>query len=356
MKNANKNLLGLDTLEIIPVDEYLSLKSCNFKMTREAMIEVSFWAQNQGSFGRSEEMINKKTRMKTNSDTIRQVAEYVGNLVFEDDDKFAQETCANMAKIDVPLNKTKGTLYIEIDGAAINTRVEDENGSTWKENKLGIIFSDKDILITNSKKKNKKGNKILKKTFVSYFGNAEAFGKHLFAAAVKYNYEDYERVVFITDGATWIRNLINNYFPDAIHILDKFHLLENIHDYAKAVYKDNTVKIKHFVDRTFERILNKEFKLIYKELQNLKKADIKININLETYIKNNENKIDYRTYEKQNLFIGSGAIESSNKTIVQSRLKQAGMRWGITGAQAILTLKSKFEGIAWDSVRSVIFA
>ena len=33
------------------------------------------------------------------------------------------------------------------------------------------------------------------------------------------------------------------------------------------VFKDNTVKIKDFVERTYERIINKEFDLIYKELK-----------------------------------------------------------------------------------------
>ncbi len=31
------------------------------------------------------------------------------------------------------------------DGAAVNTRIEDENGSTWRENKSGIVFSEYDL-------------------------------------------------------------------------------------------------------------------------------------------------------------------------------------------------------------------
>ena len=34
----------------------------------------------------------------------------------------------------------KGILYIMIDGAAINTRKKDENGSSRRENKLGLVF------------------------------------------------------------------------------------------------------------------------------------------------------------------------------------------------------------------------
>lgn len=77
--------------------------------------------------------------------------------------------------------------------------------------------------------------------------------KVFYLPTIKNNYEDYERVVFITDDVVWIRNLINNYYPDAIHILDKFHLIEDIYDFANAVFKDNRVKIKCFADRIYEK-------------------------------------------------------------------------------------------------------
>ena len=49
------------------------------------------------------------------------------------------------ANIELNNKKDKLILYIESDGASVNTRIEDENGSTWKENKLAIFFGDKDI-------------------------------------------------------------------------------------------------------------------------------------------------------------------------------------------------------------------
>ena len=43
-------------------------------------------------------------------------------------------------------------------------------------------------------------------------------------------------------------------------------------------------------------------------------------VNLATYIENNKNKMDYRLYESNGWFVGSGAIESSNKIVAQRRL------------------------------------
>jgi hypothetical protein len=48
-------------------------------------------------------------------------------------------------------------------------------------------------------------------------------------------------------------------------------------------------------------------------------------------------------------FIGSGTVESGNKTVLRQRLKQAGMRWNVDTAQNLLTLKAKAESGLWHS-------
>ena len=55
--------------------------------------------------------------------------------------------------------------------------------------------------------------------------------------------------------------------------------------------------------------------------------------------------------------MGSGTIESANKTVVQRRTKQPGMRWSINGGQYILTLRAKEESNLWDEeIRKRILA
>ena len=44
------------------------------------------------------------------------------------------------------------------------------------------------------------------------------------------------------------------------------------------------------------------------------------------------------------------AIESSNKTVVQLRLKQAGMRWSVDGANYIIALRCMVESDNWDKI------
>ncbi len=61
---------------------------------------------------------------------------------------------------------------------------------------------------------------------------------------------------------------------------------------------------------------------------------------LKSYLKNNSNRIDYKTYLEKGLMIGYGVIESSNKKVVGQRLKQAGMFWSKLGANSVMTLRA----------------
>jgi hypothetical protein len=80
-------------------------------------------------------------------------------------------------------------------------------------------------------------------------------------------------------------------------------------------------------------------------------------VNLRTYINNNIDRVDYSSYKEKGYFVGSGAIESANKVILQRRLKQAGMRWSVSGAQRLLTLRAKVESRRWESdVKSLFMA
>jgi hypothetical protein len=55
-------------------------------------------------------------------------------------------------------------------------------------------------------------------------------------------------------------------------------------------------------------------------------------VNPYPYIEHNRNKIDYAEYKRRGHYIRPGPIESGNKSVVQKRCKQAGMRWNMANA------------------------
>jgi hypothetical protein len=239
-------------------------------------------------------------------------------------------------------------LYIETDGAALNTRHADDNNSTWRENKLGVVFSS-DNIHSWTNKHGERQHKIQKREYTSYIGSVTEFKKHLFACALRNGYGQYKETVLLGDGATWIRNLREELFPDAQQILDYFHLCENVYAYAKSIFNMNESKYQPWSKDICEALRNSESARVLSELK--PHSDKKTNgaaVDLYGYITANLNHIDYISYEQQGYFIGSGAIESGNKIILQHRLKQAGMRWNTQTAQCLLTLVSKRASGLWQ--------
>ena len=68
------------------------------------------------------------------------------------------------------------------------------------------------------------------------------------------------------------------------------------------------------------------------------------------YFENNASRMRYRWFRQCGLFTGSGVVEASCKTIVGQRLKQSGMHWTVTGADAIIALRCREASSTWEAV------
>ena len=209
-----------------PLDSYLGVAGLPFKITPSAMVKIAYWAQNQSSYQRAEDAISEAMHINVNDDTVRQVTNYVGNTVFQNDCRRAEEAYAELehCKLEFPCDK-KGVIYIETDGAALNTRTKGDEGATWRENKLGEVFSTDNIHFWNNSK-GERQHQITKKEYVSYIGPVSEFKKHLLACAVRNGYGRFKETVVLSDGATWIRNMVDEIFHDAQQILDYYHLCD----------------------------------------------------------------------------------------------------------------------------------
>jgi hypothetical protein len=313
-------------------------------MTKKMMLEVAFYAQNQGSFDDASFMLERALGMEINRETIRNITEEIGRRMFEADTKKANHLVNNMHEIEILSDDKKAdrVLYLMTDGAAVNTRIEDENGSTWRENKTVVAFTDKDLV-----KRKDGGHIILNKEYAAFIGSAEEFRGYVLNTAINMGYGKVKKVVIIADGAAWIRNMANELFPEGVQILDLYHLKENIYTYAKHKFNQDEKKYVPWAESVIEKIEKGHAADALKQLPDEEDLPKGV-VNLRTYLVNNIDRINYPEYKEKGYFVGSGAIESANKVIVQRRLKQAGMRWGVSGAQALLTLRAKVESKLWD--------
>jgi hypothetical protein len=241
-------------------------------------------------------------------------------------------------------------LYIQADGAMAPIAMP--GGIEYRENKLGMVFSDNNIV----HKKTKKGEdrvKIMDKHFVSSIGEGvEKFKKMLYVLAKENGLHKASQPVLICDGASWLSKMKEEYFPDAIQILDWYHAVDHLWQAAHALYGENNIdKCKSWVEPQKELLWNGKVDDVITgliKMGNCAKKNQTVIWQLHGYLVSNRNNMRYDEYRNAGYYIGSGSIESANKYIVANRLKQAGMRWEIKNANAIIWLRSKYFEDGWD--------
>jgi hypothetical protein len=357
-QDAN-NLWNLEkTRSVYPLDRAIGISELPFKMTVGAMLKVSEVAQDSKSFKHAASRLKTDWRMTIDAKTIMEVTSHIGSIAFEHElqnaEKIYKDVITNHNWSKFSQKKNEGILYILVDGAMVNTRKEEETtDSGWKENKLGLVYNSKNVRITGNKDKqgdnSKNRHEIITKEYTAYIGNVNVFQVLLFGCAIKNGYGEYKQTVLLSDGATWIRNMKNEYFYGAQQILDLYHLKEKIWNFAKLYFKDDKSKYTPWSNIICDKIEKSQHDYVLKEVIKMENKIHLIKDRLSTYITNNIDCIDYAAYTAKGYDVGSGAIESSNKTVLQYRLKQPGMRWNLTNAQNMVTLRAKMESGKWWS-------
>ena len=158
--------------------------------------------------------------------------------------------------------------------------------------------------------------------------------------------------MFINDGATWIRQWIEDAYPDAISILDFWHALEYLYLFANSFFVDKA-KAKKWAEKQKERLLASKVKQVIRDIKKLA-PDNEQAKQVIAYYEVNTNRMDYKYYKTIGAgIIGSGAIESAHRTVIQKRMKLSGQRWSVEGAQNMLNLRVTYTNKRWDNVISL---
>ena len=68
-----------------------------------------------------------------------------------------------------------------------------------------------------------------------------------------------------------------------------------------------------------------------------------------TYFDNHRHMMDYATYLKKGYPIATGVVEGTCGSLVKDRMEQSGMRWSLSGAQAILAQRAVVKNDDWNA-------
>lgn len=290
-------------------------------------------------FEEAEELLKELLGVDMSAKQIQRVSEYHGEQLEHQIQSYARdEAAAPVLKLKIPDER----VYAMFDGSMIFTREED-----WKEIKVGRVFTESSCVGIQENR-----NKILQSQYVCHLG-----GHKEFLEKWESYIDSYRNKVFIADGAKWIWNHVSDAYPGSVQILDFFHAVEKAGTYAALQYRDKVHRDK-WISTQKERLLNNEVDNIIAEL----KAHIvrtneagKAREDVIGYYENNQKRMQYKDYLEQGYLIGSGAIESAHRNVIQQRLKLSGQRWSLKGAQHIANLRAFKKSNQWprliDSIK-----
>ena len=162
-------------------------------------------------------------------------------------------------------------------------------------------------------------------------------------------------LVWIADGAPWIRNMAGTHYPDSVQILDYYHAKEKLCSFAKEAIKDSKQRTQ-WIEQQEDLLFSDQVKLVIANISLMpcRGPARQLQRSLLTYYENNKQRMRYQSYRQQGLLIGSGPMEAAHRHVIQHRLKRSGQRWTIAGAQQIATLRCLNKSGQWNQVKDLI--
>jgi hypothetical protein len=238
-----------------------------------------------------------------------------------------------------------------------HSKKKDDNG--WRDARALIIFRDTDIAKNHSGKR----GTILNRRVVAHIGtNGDWYKivhKTFFEEGVYWAHE----VVVVADGGNGLWELIEELLPTTdrrrvVHVLDWYHAASHIWDVGrllKGVDKDSrpTRKCRIWVDGLLDYLQRGEVSNVLQRLRKITGGNRETREALRKlvdYFEKHRNRMRYGWCRKHRMLIGSGAIESAHKWVIQVRCKLPGMRWSLAGANAMLRLRCAWASGRWDDV------
>lgn len=294
------------------------------------MQQTALFLGQQQVFSQASELLQRFSGIDLSDKQIENLCHYYG-------EKLQEEA---IDKANVVLEKVAPLHYAMVDGSYLMSREEG-----WIETKLGRIFQADDCLCISDKRSQIKASK-----YIAHIGAHKDFCEQL-----SWHLDKFTSLVFIADGASWIWKWVQACYPDAVQILDFYHAYEKLCQWAVLVYKHKPIR-QQWLEEMKQLLIDDQVGKVMIQIQDTDcKGDaLEKKTALLSYFENNRHRMQYKTYRQAGYLIGSGAIESANRAVIQQRMKRSGQRWTIKGGQQVLNLRTANLSNEWANVVSLV--
>ena len=285
------------------------------------------------SFAQTSRKLEELFGQKVSERTVERVVHQVGSVVLTQQDEELNSFFTDRRMPQAEANPER--LYVAADG----TTAHETDG--WREVKVGSIYW-----------KDERFERVGR--YVGRFDNSEIFGWHLWMESIRCGLREAKEVVFLGDGAGWIRNERRKHFGRSTFIIDWYHALEHIWDCGKVLFGEGSEATEKWVKKRESWLWEGQTRKLLNDLQKQRKQHRgrkrKELSKLHKYIQDNEQEMRYDIFRAKGYDIGSGAVEGACKHVVGKRLKQSGMIWSRAGSSATLALRITWLNKRWDEL------
>jgi hypothetical protein len=154
-------------------------------------------------------------------------------------------------------------------------------------------------------------------------------------------------VVGVMDGAAWEQTFLDRYRPDAVRVLDFPHALQHLAAAAQATFGVGTAAAAAWLAAQADALKHGAPSGVLVALSALPTARAAQPIAADAardatfgYLEKRLDQLRYAEFLALGYPIGSGAVESANKLVVEARLKGSGMHWAKANVDPMLALRN----------------
>jgi len=249
------------------------------------------------------------------------------------------------------------TIVVGTDGGRLRTRVQKKGRkkasghhgfvADWREPKVLVIYE-----VDKKGRKKKDGYQRYDATMENCDAIFALMAGHLRMIGA----EKAARWAFVGDGALWIWERVQQLCDDVgfdkhkvVEIVDFYHAKERLHEFAKEV--------KSWTKGQRETWFRKATKLLHGGqieamlalcAEHYRGCNSKKRRKLAEYFVTNMERMRYHLFRRRKLPMGSGAVESCVRRLVNLRLKGNGIFWTVDSAEAVLQLRAQLLSGRWD--------
>lgn len=330
-----------------PQDPILGLERGR-RATRRVRAWMARFAVQEECFAAVPPILAELRGLEVSASTVERTAVEVGEALGAAREARAREALATAEAEGAQAAPPAGTpgptrLYLAMDGTMCPLRERwRRDGSLGRlvcrygEAKVGMAFttSRKDGLDTG----------IVTRGCIGTLGNIVVFTLLMVALARQWGAHRAAELVVLGDGAPWIWKLVARYFPQAVQIVDLWHVLERLWSVAEAKFGSRTsAAAQAWLEQMRSHLEQDLVGTVIAELERWepqRKKHRELREEQLTFFANNRERMTYKTYLAKGYLVGSGPIESRCKQLVQRRLHEGGMHWREKTAEAVLAIRA----------------